>query len=219
MNDIVSRWRALPTPLVDGRVTHCELLLADGRIRFTEPKDVVAMRLLGSLRRRGRWLAATVGGAIATLALRGVPRGVAALATVVAGLGTLDGLGADLSRRRQPYEFASLDTVRREVDLRVPQGWTLTAPLHEVRAFLLVIDPLARRCHLGLVLGEQSRYVPWMGTGDLGSALALCWVFAHLSDRPALRVVGSLPLAPDWRENVEDVPPPNLTGPDDDLDD
>ncbi len=103
----------------------------------------------------------------------------------------------DVGRGRPPHEYAVIDAVRGEVDLRAPDGWTITAPLREVGAFLIVIDDEQRRCHLGMVMSDGS-YLPWLTTHDPRPANALCWVFGHLTGIAALRLHTGLPLPADW---------------------
>jgi len=207
MNEILSRLRRLPPPLVDGRATHCALSAVGGRIRFTEPAQAISHRRRAGLRRRARWVAGAVASLAAAARWSGPLRGVAALAGAVCSLAAADGLGRDLGRGRRPHEYAVIDAIRGEVDLRAPDGWTITAPLRDVRAFLIVIDEEEHRCHLGMVLSEGG-YLPWLTTHDPRPANALCWVFGHLTGIPALRCLGSLPLPPEWPTQAQAIEAP-----------
>jgi hypothetical protein len=207
MDEILNRLRRLPPPLVDGRWTHCDVSVVDGRIRFREPARLGAKRRRQGLRRR-LWLAAgaTAGGGLAAL-FKGPAAGVAGLVGSLLGLAALDGLADDLRQAERPHEYAVIDARHQEVRLRAPNGWVVAAPLSEVRGFLMVIDSHHRRCHLGVVLGDGS-YLPWLTTTAPQACNALTWVFGHLTERPALRLFSRLPLAPDWPAHVQEIEPP-----------
>ncbi|MBI5830731.1 MAG: hypothetical protein HZB16_00285 [Armatimonadetes bacterium] len=207
MNPILSRLRHLPPPLVDGRATHCALTAVGGRICFTEPNQAINQRRRAGLRRRAKWLAGAAASLTAAARWSGPLRGAAGLAGAVFSLAAADGLGRDLGRGRRPHEYAVIDAVRGEVDLRAPDGWTITAPLHDVRAFLIVIDDEAHRCHLGMVMSDGG-YLPWLTTHDPRPANALCWVFGHLTGIAALRLHGSLPLVPQWPAQAQPIDAP-----------
>ena len=205
--DILSRLRGLPTALLDGRWTQCAVSVIDGRIRFREPARLGRLRRAQALRRR-LWLMAGAGaGLLLAYALRGAAAGAAALAGALLFLFALDGVAADLRRGGRVHEYAVIDALRGEVDLRAPGGMVITTPLADIRGFLMVVDADHRRCHLGVVL-EGGMFLPWLTTGAPGSCNALTWLFGHLTERPALRVFGSLPLSDDWMGGAELIEPP-----------
>lgn len=208
MNDILSRARRLPPAWADGRLTHCLITTAGGRVRFMEPPPALAYQRRRGLRTRATWALTSLAAAGVALLANGVVRAAGALVALVSGLESLDGLGALLQGPRAPREYASLDAVRSEVDLRGPEGLTITAPLAQVRGFLLLFDPADMVCHLGLVLGDDEHYLPWLSTRDADSALALCVLFGHLTHTPALRLTSRMPLPERWRHAARTIAPP-----------
>jgi hypothetical protein len=207
MSEMLTRLRGLPTPLLDGRLTHCSVSVVRGRIRFREPDAFAAVRQRVALRRRGLLGLLTGAAFMAMLALPGNAGLACGIIGSVLFLAAIDGIRTDLGPPPRPYEYAVLDAARGEVDLHSPSGWVMTARLDDVHLFLLVADPRHRQCHVGLVL-ERAGYLPWLTTGNPAAAEALTWLFGYLCQRPAVRYIGGLPLPPDWVHNASQIEPP-----------
>lgn len=208
MNRMLARLHDLPPQLLDGRWTQCALVVTNGRIRFREPEPLSEFRRRRRLRRR---VLCALGGLASFAAMLLSGAGEAQLVLGLLGsllaLAALDGLRGDLEHATRPFEYAVIDSVRGEVDLRSPGGWLMTAKLRDVRLYLMVADVRRRRCHVGMLVADGS-YLPWLTTAAPQAAMALTWLFGHLTELPALRVVGTLPLSPDWVQSAEPIPSP-----------
>ncbi len=94
--------------------------------------------------------------------------------------------------------------LRRLLDLRAGElallrsgGGGVAIPLDRLRMILVVLDPDRAVCHLGVVVEDESIYLPWIHTRSESAAATLAWLLGYFTERPAGRLESPLPPLPE----------------------
>lgn len=214
MSDMLRRLERLPAHLTQGAWTACEVVVDQGRIRFSELADHADARRRDRRRRGLRWMGGGLGALLLAPAAP-TPAVGASLAVVglLAMLNGAEGVRGATRERHRKFELAVLDPIRDEVELLGPQGSLLFAPLSDVRMFLLVCDRGDQRFHVALVC-QSGAFMPWLCSLSGSSAGTLTWLLGHLTDRPAMRLESPLAEAAerlDQAAPIDGPEPPEAT--------
>lgn len=204
MTDLRRRLEALPAGLRDGSWAHCSLRATATRLYVGEANDTVRQRRRAGLRRR---LLESVFALLLLLGLPWLSRPGQLAAGIVASLlvlAALDGLRGDLRSGARPRQYAVLDLLAGELALLRIGGGGVAIPLDRLRMILVVFDPTQAVCHLGVVVEDESIYLPWIHTRSAPAAAALAWLLGYFTDRPTGQLESTLPPPP---EAIGQAPP------------
>lgn len=197
MTDLRRRLDALPAGLRDGAWAHCSLRATATRLYVDEAADTVTQRRQAGLRRRAL-MAVVMLILLAIVPTLSQPGQVAlGIAASLLGMAVLDGLRGDLRSGSRPRQYAILDISAGELALLRAGGGGVAIPLDRLKMILVVLDPAHRICHLGVVVEEESLYLPWIHTRSISAASTLAWLLGYFTDRPVGQLESPLPPLPE----------------------